>query len=175
MFKFLFLSLFLSTRLLSQESVFVILRHAEKMHKGDAAELSQVGLRRAVRLTAQLLPYQPSALFASNLRRTQQTLAPLSRALNLPLKFYVRGEERALARHLLTFHSGERVVICGHSDTLGTLIEALGHPEPFPEVSGYDRFWVLRIKEGTCSSILEEHQQEPLDRPAPLPLPSRPR
>ncbi len=167
MYRFLLLSLLLSTGLLSQESFIILVRHAEKTHKGDTAELSQAGHRRAARLATQLLPYKPSALFASNLRRTQQTLAPLSKALKLPLQIYTRGEEPALARHLLTLHPGERVVVCGHSDTLGTLIEALGYPESFPEVSGYDRYWVLRIKEGMPSVTLEEHQQKPLDEPTP--------
>lgn len=169
MLRTLLLSLLLSAGLLAQDTVIVLLRHAEKAHKGDTAELSEAGHRRALRLPAQLIPYKPSALFASNLRRTQQTLEPLSKALGLPLQIYVRGEERALARRILTMHPGGRAVVCGHSDTLMTLIEALGHTEPFPEVTGYGRFWVLRIKEGGTSATLEEHDQVSVGVDAPLP------
>lgn len=175
MLRALLLSLILSAGLLAQDTVIVLLRHAEKAHKGDTAELSEAGHRRAAGLPPQLAAYQPSALFASNLPRTQQTLAPLSKALGLPVQIYVRGEERALARRLLALHVGERVVVCGHSDTLGTLIEALGHLEPFPEVSGYDRFWVLRIRAGTASVTLEEHRQAPVGGHPPPPAPVRAR
>jgi len=171
MLRILLLSLILSAGLLAQDTVVVLLRHAEKAHKGDTAELSEAGHRRAARLPAQLIPYSPSALFASSLRRTQQTLAPLSKALGLPLQVYVRGEEQALARRILALHQGRQVVVCAHSDTLGTLVEALGHPEPFPEVTGFDRFWVLRIKEGTGSVSLQEHRQAPMGEPAHLPAP----
>lgn len=167
MLRILLLSLVLSAGLLAQDTVIVLLRHAEKAHKGDSAELSEAGHRRAARLPAQLIPYKPSALFASNLRRTQQTLEPLSKALGLPLQVYVRGEERALARRILALHPGERAVVCAHSDTLMTLVEALGHSEPFPEVTGYDRIWVLRIKEGGTSATLEEHDQVSVGVEAP--------
>lgn len=175
MLRSLLLSLFLSAGLLAQETVIVLLRHAEKTHKGDTAELSVAGHRRAEQLPALLRPYNPSALFASHLRRTQQTLEPLSKALSLPVQVYVRGEERALARRLLALHPGERMVVCGHSDTLGTLIEALGYPEPFPEITGFDRFWVLRIQEGKSSVSLQEHQQVSVEGPTPLPPGKRPR
>ncbi|MCE1204210.1 MAG: histidine phosphatase family protein [Holophagaceae bacterium] len=167
MLKALCLSLLLCAGLLAQDTVVVLLRHAEKSHKGDSALLSHTGQRRAASLPPQLGPYAPSALFASNLRRTQQTLEPLSKALALPLQIYERGREGALAQRILTLHSGQVVIVCGHSDTLMVLVSALGHGESFPEISGFDRYWVLRIDAGSGKVTLQEHQQEPLgDREA---------
>jgi len=162
MLKALCLSLLLSAGLLAQDTVVVLLRHAEKTHKGDSALLSEAGRRRAANLPGQLLPYAPAALFASNLRRTQETLEPLSNALALPLQVYERGEERALAQRILTLYSGMQVIVCAHSDTLMVLVAALGYPAPFPEVSGFDRYWVLRIEDGSGNVTLQEHRQEPL-------------
>jgi broad specificity phosphatase PhoE len=158
----LLLALILCLTLGAQDTVVVFLRHAEKAHRGDAAELSVQGRRRAASLPGDLAIYRPTALFASNLIRTQQTLAPLSKQLGLSIQVYDRGSERALGQRLLTRHAGQVVVVCGHSDTLADLVGALGHPDPFPEVSGFDRFWVLRIKPGGGTPSLEERRQRPL-------------
>lgn len=172
MLKALCLSLLLSAGLLAQDTVVVLLRHAEKTHKGDSALLSETGRRRAANLPHQLSPYAPSALFASNLRRTQQTLEPLSKALALPLQVYERGMEGALAQRILTLHSGQAVIVCAHSDTLMMLVAALGYPAPFPEVSGFDRYWEVRIEDASGNVTLQEHRQEPLGAPDGRPLQS---
>jgi broad specificity phosphatase PhoE len=152
---------FLSLGLLAQDSVVVILRHAEKASKRTNAELNTAGRRRAQRLVEPLAGFQPTALFASDLRRTQQTLEPLARRLGLPLQRYTRGSEGALGRALRADYAGRTVVVCGHSDTLMDLVSALGHSEPFPEINGFDRYWVLRVAERTGTVTLEEHHQAP--------------
>jgi len=158
----LLLAWILCLTLTAQDTVVVFLRHAEKAHRGDTAPLSAQGFRRAESLPGDLAAYKPTALFASNLIRTQQTLAPLSKHLGLPVQVYDRGSERALGQRLLARHAGQVVVVCGHSDTLADLVSALGYPEAFPEVAGFDRFWVLRVKAGGGAPSLEERRQQPL-------------
>ena len=155
MFAFL-----LALSLGAQDTVVIFLRHAEKTRRGDAAELTVAGHRRAAALPLDLLPYRPVALFASDRRRTQQTLAPLAARLEFPLQVYERGQEAALGRRLLLLYEGQTVVVCGHSDTLGALVGALGHGPDFPEILGFDRFWVLRIPAGKGLPTLEEHRQK---------------
>jgi broad specificity phosphatase PhoE len=164
----LLLTLTLCLTLGAQDTVVVFLRHAEKAHRGDTAVLSAQGRRRAEALPGDLAAYHPTALFASNLIRTQQTLAPLSKRLGLPIRVYTRGSEGALGRHLLIQHPGQVIVVCGHSDTLTDLVSALGYPDTFPEVAGFDRFWVLRVKPGDGTPSLEECRQRPLP-PDPAP------
>ncbi|NTW85612.1 MAG: histidine phosphatase family protein [Holophagaceae bacterium] len=155
MFTFL-----LALSLGAQDTVVIFLRHAEKTHHGDTAELSAAGRRRAAALPLDLQPYRPVALFASDLRRTQQTLEPLATRLGQPLQIYERGREAALGQRLLSLYEGQTVVVCGHSDTLGALVRALGHAPEFPEVQGFDRFWVLRIPERKGPPSLEDHRQK---------------
>ena len=162
--KRLLLAWLLAAGLLAQDAVVILLRHAEKTHRGDTAELTAAGQRRAAALPQELLPYRPVALFASDLRRTQQTLAPLSTRLGVPVQIYQRGQEAALGRRLRMFYEGKTVVVCGHSDTLGTLLRALGHESAFPEVQGYDRYWVLRSPQSLGRPSLEEHRQRHLPR-----------
>jgi broad specificity phosphatase PhoE len=151
----------LSLGLLAQDSVVVILRHAEKASKRTNAELNTAGRHRAQRLVETLAGFQPTALFASDLRRTQQTLEPLAKRLSLPLQRYARGSEGALGAALRAEYEGRTVVVCGHSDTLMALVAALGSPEPFPEINSFDRYWVLRVAEHTGKVSLEEHRQTP--------------
>ncbi len=165
MFRSLLLVLCISLGLAARDTMVVLLRHAEKTHKGDTAQLSEAGLRRAACLPPQLMPYQPDALFASNLERTQQTLAPLSKALSIPVQIYARGEERALGQQIMTRYSGKTVVVCGHSDTLVMLVEALGYRAPFAEISGFDHYWLLRVVEGSGTVTLQELQQKPVPSP----------
>ena len=48
------------------------------MSKHPDAGLSSVGRKRAENLANELAAFRPSALYASDRRRTQQTLAPLA-------------------------------------------------------------------------------------------------
>ncbi len=160
MLRKLLLSFLLILGLDAQESVVVFLRHAEKTRRGDMAELSPAGHRRAAALPLDLLPYRPVALFASDRRRTQQTLAPLAARLGLPVQIYERGQEAALSQRLRLFYEGKTVIVCGHSDTLGAMVGALGHEPEFPEILGFDRYWVLRIPAGQEPPSLEEHRQK---------------
>ena len=150
--------------LLAQDTVVVLVRHGEKVSEVGDAELSETGLLRAERLVALLAPMKPAALFASDRKRTQQTVAPLARALGLEVQVRKAGEEAALAAHLLEAWKGRTVVACGHSNTVGPLATALGLKSAFAEPKGFDLYWVVRIK-GPGLVSLEELRQPDL-RPA---------
>lgn len=162
MFHHLLLAWTLCLGLVAQDSVVVILRHAEKASKRTNAELSTSGKQRAQNLVEDLSSFQPIALLASNLRRTQQTLEPFSKQLKLPIQIYERGKEWDLGQSLRMRYPGQTVLVCGHSDTLMDLVKALGYPTTFPEISGFDRFWVLRIAQPGGAVTLEEHRQRPV-------------
>ncbi len=160
MFRSLFIALLLSFALTAQDTVVILLRHAEKTAKYTNGGLTQNGRRRAETLAVELAPLQPVALYATEYLRTQLTLAPLAKALALPLQIYDRGAEQALGRRILALHAGQTVLVCGHSDTLMVLLDTLGYPWPFAEVRGFNHYWVLRIKEGSGEVSLQEHQQK---------------
>jgi phosphohistidine phosphatase SixA len=160
----LFLFLLLACSSLAAQITVVFLRHAEKTSRRTNAELTQVGRRRAQQLAGELAVFQPNVLFASNHRRTQRTLEPLAERLGLPLQVYLRGAERDLGQRLLQECAGKTVVVCGHSDTLMDLAAALGYRPSFPEVSGFDRFWVLRVAAPGGQVTLDERRQAQLPR-----------
>ena len=151
------------TALLAEDTVVILVRHGEKVSEAADAELSEAGQRRAENLAILLAPRQPAALFASDRKRTQQTLAPLAKATGLVVQVRKAGEEAALAAHLLEAWKGRTTVVCGHSNTVGPLAQALGWRSAFTEPKGYDLYWVVRIKAPGQVSL------EELPQPAPRP------
>ncbi|MCX6547574.1 MAG: histidine phosphatase family protein [Acidobacteria bacterium] len=132
--KRLLLAWLLAAGLLAQDAVVILLRHAEKTHRGDTAELTAAGQRRAAALPQELLPYRPVALFASDLRRSQQTLAPLSTRLGVPVQIYQRGQEATLGA------SGNPQGVCEFP------LSPLG-PEPVPNHLSAARMIINRMVE----------------------------
>ena len=151
--------------LLAQDTVVILVRHAEKVSEAADAELSEQGHRRAEGLAALLTPRKPAALFSSDRKRTQQTLAPLAKVLGLAVQVRKAGEEAQLAAFLLKEWKGRTTVVCGHSNTVGPLAAALGFTQVFPEVKGYDRYWVVKVDAQGKASM------EDLPQPA-VPVPA---
>ncbi|BDU73816.1 histidine phosphatase family protein [Mesoterricola silvestris] len=147
--------------LAAQDTVAVLIHHAEKGARTSNAQLSSRGLRRAEDLAVELAPFKPAAIFATDLWRTQQTVAPLARRLGLVPEIRARGEEAAVGREVLEDYRGRTVVLCGHSDTLAVLAGALGYRGFFPEIRAYDRIWILTVPEGPGPVRLEERGQRP--------------
>lgn len=127
-------------------TVVFVLRHAEKATepKGDPA-LSEIGARRAARLAELLAPAGVTALFASEWRRTQDTLAPLAAKLSLPVRAIPAAEPTSLAQAILA-QTGGVAVVAAHSNTIGPILEALG-ASPIAEIpeTDYDNLFIATI------------------------------
>jgi phosphohistidine phosphatase SixA len=111
-------------------TVIVIVRHAEVEPTGDTdPALSVDGRERAARLARMLSQAQPvrgiDSIFASELRRTQQTVIPISEMLALPVNVVPSAAWGELPGKILREHRGEYVLVAGHSNTIPTLIKAL--------------------------------------------------
>lgn len=124
----------------------VLARHAEKAAEPkDDPPLSAAGERRAGRLADLLEKSGVTALYATDTRRTQQTLAPLAARLGLTVTVVSAKDTAAMAQAILG-HPGGTVVVAGHSNTLGPILEALGAPAIEPIGDGdYDNLYVATI------------------------------
>ena len=148
----------------AQDTTVVLLRHAERqsLFDGDAL-LSEAGLRRAQALVPQLEAFRPAALYTSDLRRTQQTLAPTATKLGLVPIMRAKDGSEALAKELLRDQRGKTVVVCWHHDLMKKVVRGLGlkGPVPYWSLDTYDRFWILRIP-AKGEATLEERGQAPV-------------
>ena len=140
-------------------TVVVLVRHAEKTYKKRDSDLSPNGRKRAEALVAELRPLAPEALYASGMRRTQQTLAPLAASLDLEVTVRPLGDEEAVAAEILARHRGGLVVVCGHSETLTRFVSALGWDGDFPVVQTFDRIWTVTVPASGADVSLSERRQ----------------
>ena len=147
----------------------ILIRHADKPADPEDPHLSRAGVKRAKRLVSFITTDPamtrfglPVAVFATrttkdgNGQRTQETVAPLARALKLPVQTPFLGKDyAALAKLILAepAYAGKTVLICWNHEQIPQLAAALGvTPEP-PKWKGsvFDRVYVISYHEGKAA------------------------
>jgi broad specificity phosphatase PhoE len=128
----------------------VLVRHAEKAAPKGDPPLSEAGAARAEELARTVGALGVDALFATQFRRTRDTLEPLARRSGVDVTVApverVEDSARELAATILRDHRGGVVVVAGHSNTVPAIIAALGGEPPDSIADGrYDDLFVLVI------------------------------
>jgi len=124
------------------QTVFLV-RHADKQGNSDA--LSAAGEARAQELSRVLRHADIVAIYASEFNRTQETAAPIATDLGLTVILYNANDLAALANQIKSNHSGQNVLVVGHSNTVPSTIGLLGiSPQPpnIPEQE-YDHLYIV--------------------------------
>ena len=115
----------------AEPTVFLV-RHAEKAEAtgGDTKdpELSPAGRARAEALALTLKDAGITSIYVTELKRTQQTAAPLARAANVEPTILPAHDTAALLARLR--QTRDNMLVIGHSNTLPEIIKALGVSEP---------------------------------------------
>jgi len=115
----------------AQGTVFLV-RHAEPAAAGagatpamnDDPDLSAAGQARALSLATLLKDAGITSIYVSEYKRTQQTAAPVAKALGIRVTA-VKGDDTAAVLGAVKKAKGN-VLIVGHSNTVPELIKALG-------------------------------------------------
>uniref|UniRef100_Q029W0 Phosphoglycerate mutase n=1 Tax=Solibacter usitatus (strain Ellin6076) TaxID=234267 RepID=Q029W0_SOLUE len=130
-------------------AVVLVVRHAEKeTAPADDPALTAVGKQRAVELARVVQAWSAGgapvqALFATEFKRTQQTLQPLSAATGLTVSTVRAKDTAAVVRAIMEVEGGI-VVVAGHSNTVPEIIHALGGPAGIViEDSDFDWLYAL--------------------------------
>ncbi len=140
-----------------------LVRHAEKAVPLDGSKdkdpaLSEKGSARAAALATALSTVKLSAVFASEWRRTQDTVAPTAKAQGLNVEVMKADDTPALVVKLKTY-SGKHVLVAGHSNTVPEIAAALGLPEP-PKLGDDDYGDLFVVKAGASGATLEKRRFE---------------
>jgi hypothetical protein len=162
--------------MLPQPAQIILIRHAEKPADPENVHLSKAGVKRAERLVTFITtdPMMtrfgaPVAVFATRTtahddgQRTQETLAPLARALKLSVQTpYVGKDYAALAKLILgsSAYSGQTIVICWNHEEIPQLTAALGvAPEP-PKWKGsvFDQVYVITYHDGKAALATSQYK-----------------
>lgn len=126
------------------EPTIFLVRHAEKAQDGDAKDpdLSDAGRARAESIAEVLKDAGITAIYATELKRTQQTAEPLARLANVEVTIVPAKETAALIAKLKATDGAALVV--GHSNTVPQILQALGVSAPVTiGESDYDNLFVV--------------------------------
>ncbi|VAW28241.1 hypothetical protein MNBD_BACTEROID06-1695 [hydrothermal vent metagenome] len=154
----LLLSLSLAT-CYAQETTFILVRHAEKANDGtkDPA-LTAEGEARAENLQKMFEEADVAAVYSTNYKRTQLTVAPLAQAKGLEVKPYGWKNPKELLSKILEANAGGIVIISGHSNTTPVLANLLTGKATFTtfEDSDYGNLLIItttKIGEGNLLQL----------------------
>jgi phosphohistidine phosphatase SixA len=124
-----------------------LVRHAEKVSTAADAPLSPEGQKRAECLASTLKDTGIKQIYVTDVLRTQQTVAPLAKALKIKPTILPAKDTNALIKNLV-YTGGGNILVVGHSDTIPFVIARLqgGTVAPIGE-NEYDRLFVMTIVE----------------------------
>jgi broad specificity phosphatase PhoE len=142
----------------------ILARHAEKgATPPKDPPLTEAGKKRAEALASMLADAGVSAIYVTELQRTQQTAAPLAARVHVKPIVLPAKDTAALINAVRARTSGV-VVIVGHSNTIPAIITGLGGPTlQIPETE-YDNLFVLAV-DGSKSSLLRLHYGSSIPAP----------
>jgi broad specificity phosphatase PhoE len=151
----------------SAVATFFIVRHAEKVDASRDPDLSAAGHARAQALAERLSGTTLAAIYATEFKRTGQTVAPTAVAQGTATTPYPAAQPASeFATRLRAAHPRGNVLIAGHSNTVPGIVAALCACEvaPMPDHE-YDRLGIVRIgADGRAHLTVERY-----GAPAPAP------
>jgi hypothetical protein len=152
---------FLANNIYSKPAQVILIRHGEKPQVGE--HLSLKGEERAAALapyfmeTKDLLIFgHPVAIYATKIngqdksQRTQETVTPLAKALNLPISAdYIAKEYEKAATDILKnpAYEGKMVLVCWEHHRIPLFTQALGVSDSLPKWHGdvFDQLWIVNF------------------------------
>ena len=127
--------------------VIFIVRHAEKAPTGgNDPDLSVTGQERAEALARIFKDSQITAVFVTELKRTQETAAPTTKAAHVNPTVVPGNDVAGLAAKVRALNGNALVV--GHGNTIPDLIKALGITTPIsiPD-SDYTEIFLVSLRD----------------------------
>lgn len=125
---------------ITRTATVIFLRHAEALprtRENQNPDLAKAGNARALLEATTLKAAGVTRIFATELKRTQQTAAPLAKLLGLQVEQYSAGKPKAFARTLQKLANGEVAVVVGHSNTVPKMVTELGGSMSQLDKKGY--------------------------------------
>jgi broad specificity phosphatase PhoE len=140
----------------------IVIRHAEKDLTQSATEppLSPAGEARAALLAHMFgdaeAPGRVDAIYVSPALRNRLTAAPLAARLGIREIVAPADDPRGLARRALREHSGGRVLIVGHSDTVPQIVAELSGNPKIPQLGDqeYGTMYIVTVPQIGHANLL---------------------
>ena len=132
-------------------TTFYVVRHADRDGTNDA--LTQAGEKRAEQLAVLMKALRVDAIFSTDTQRTQLTAKPTADALGIEVISYGQLDD-AWFEKIKAEHQGKVVLIVGHSNTSGQIVNGLGGKGDFSlEENEYDNLFIVTTTEQGATAI----------------------
>jgi broad specificity phosphatase PhoE len=155
-----------SARALEQPMTVILVRHAEKEivpPENKDPDLSLAGETRAQELMRMFGDSGIAAIYATQYKRTQQTVKPLASKLGVRVTQVEAKNTSDLVKQIRAGKGGEIVFVAGHNNTVPEIIAALGGPKlPVIPETEYDNLYILTIQSDGNSKLLKVKYGSPL-------------
>src|SRR5437588_8467059 len=126
----------------------ILIRHTEKIidPNNPDVDLSPAGQARAQELARMFGDAGINAIYATQYKRTQETVKPLADKLGLRINVVNSKNTNDLLAQIRAQNSGQTVFIAGHNNSVPEIIAALGGPQyPIIPESEYDNLFVVTV------------------------------
>ncbi|HLN99087.1 MAG TPA: phosphoglycerate mutase family protein [Pyrinomonadaceae bacterium] len=141
------------------EMTVILVRHAEKKivpPENKDPDLSPAGVARAEELARMFADSGIAAIYATQYKRTQQTVKPLADKLGLPVVMLEAKKTEELVRQIRSRNAGQVIFIAGHNNTIPEIIAALGGPQlPIIPETEYDNLYILTVHSDGSAKLLK--------------------
>jgi broad specificity phosphatase PhoE len=127
----------------------ILVRHAEKKivpPENKDPDLSRAGQARAKELARMFGDSGITAIYATQFKRTQQTVKPLSDKTGISVVLFEAAKTPDLVAKIRAGTAGQIVFVAGHNNTVPEIIAALGGPQmPIIPESEFDNLFILTV------------------------------
>lgn len=140
----------------------ILVRHAEKQivpPENKDPDLSTEGLARAQALARMFGRTAITGIYATQFKRTQQTVKPLAEKLSVPVTQVEAKKTDELVKQIRFRKTGEVIFIAGHNNTVPEIIAAFGGPQlPIIPETEYDNLYILVVNsDGSAKLIMMKY------------------
>ena len=137
----------------------ILVRHAEKKivpPENKDPDLSPAGQARAEELVRMFSETGVTAIYATQYKRTQQTVKPLADKLGLPVTQVEAKKTSELVKDIRARGAGQVIFIAGHNNSVPEIIAAMGGPQlPIIPETEYDNLYILTVSSNGSAKLLK--------------------
>ena len=137
----------------------ILVRHAEKMivpPENKDPDLSLAGQARAQELLRMFSDSGIAAIYATQYKRTQQTVKPLADKLGITATKIEAKATAELVKQIRSRNVGQVIFIAGHNNTVPEIIATFGGPKlPIIPETEYDNLYILSVHSDGAARLIK--------------------
>ncbi len=139
-------------------SIVYLVRHAERP-PGSNPDLCAEGKDRAKTLAWMLNGIRFASVHHTKWTRTKSTVEAVARDSGIEPRVYEGGDEKKLLDSILATTSSAPSLVCGHSNTVPTMLKHLGVPIKESVLSAYDDLFIVILVGDANGKVLSSKLQ----------------